>query len=102
MTNREMSPAGKRIVEGLEEVLADLRGERKLSARTVNVPDEVDVAALRRGFEMSQSDFAAAFGISLASLQNWEQGHRKPDSMARAYLSVIAKEPAAVRRALES
>ena len=100
MSEQNLSAAGKRIVEGLTEVLADVRGEKKLPARRVTVPDEVDIVAARKRFEMSQAEFAATFGISLASLRNWEQGHRKPSCVARAYLAVIEKEPEAVRRAL--
>ncbi|MEE8546202.1 MAG: hypothetical protein V3T29_10355 [Alphaproteobacteria bacterium] len=43
ITGRGLSRAGKRIVEGLEEVLADHRGERKLSARPVRVPEDAAV-----------------------------------------------------------
>ena len=49
---------------------------------------------------MSQAEFSRAYGISKRALQEWEQGGRRPDSTARAYLTVIAKEPAVVRRAL--
>jgi len=40
--------------------------------------------------------------ISKRALQEWEQGGRQPDSAARAYLTVIAKEPVMVRQALAS
>jgi putative transcriptional regulator len=49
---------------------------------------------------MSQAEFSRACGIGKRALQEWEQGGRQPDSAARAYLTVIAKEPALVRRAL--
>ncbi len=49
---------------------------------------------------MSQAEFSQAYGISKRALQEWEQGGRQPDSAARAYLTVIAKEPTVVRRAL--
>jgi putative transcriptional regulator len=51
---------------------------------------------------MSQAEFARAYCISKRALQEWEQGGRQPDSAARAYLTVIAKEPAVVRRGLAS
>jgi transcriptional regulator with XRE-family HTH domain len=51
---------------------------------------------------MSQAEFSRAYGISKRALQEWEQGGRQPDSAARAYLTVIAKAPAVVRRALAS
>lgn len=43
---------------------------------------------------------AARFGFSLDALRNWEQGRRQPDLSARAFLTVIEREPDAVRRAL--
>lgn len=49
---------------------------------------------------MSQSEFAAAFGIPLGTLRDWEQHRREPDSAAKSYLEVIAREPEAVQRAL--
>ena len=63
-------------------------------------PRPVDVKAVRKSVKMSQAEFARAYGISKRALQEWEQGGRQPDSAARAYLTVIAKEPAVVRRAL--
>ena len=49
---------------------------------------------------MSQAQFSRAYGISKRTLQEWEQGGRQPDSAARAYLTVIAREPNLVRKAL--
>jgi putative transcriptional regulator len=51
---------------------------------------------------MSQTQFAAKFGFSLDSIQNWEQGHRQPEGPARTLLVVIAKNPKAVEDALGS
>src|SRR5688572_17380084 len=62
--------------------------------------DTGDVGAVRRAIGMSQAAFAAAFGISVWTLRKWEQGQRRPHGPARALLKVIAKEPAAARRAL--
>lgn len=61
------------------------------------------VAAVKRirwQLGLSQSQFADAFGIPLGTLRDWEQHRREPDQAARAYIEVIAREPAAVRRAL--
>jgi putative transcriptional regulator len=63
-------------------------------------PKPVDVKAIRLRVKMSQAEFSRAYGISKRALQEWEQGGRRPDATARAYLTVIAKEPAVVRRAL--
>ena len=62
----------------------------------------VDVAALRARFKLSQSKFAALLGLSVATLQNWEQGRRRPEGPARALLRVAAKNPQAVAKALAS
>jgi len=75
--------------------------KRELAEMTpVSVMKEVDVAAIRRRLKLSQSAFASQFGITLAVLRDWEQGRRRPDATARAFLKVIGRDPAAVRRAL--
>ena len=70
--------------------------------RPVAVNEAPDVAALRRRLRMSQGAFATLFGIPLATVKDWEQGRRKPDAPARAYLRVIEQNPKAVRSALKS
>src|SRR5262245_14512265 len=59
-----------------------------------------DVKAIRRKLSKSQSQFASMLGVSLATLQNWEQGRRKPQGSARALLTVAARDPKAVSTAL--
>jgi putative transcriptional regulator len=49
---------------------------------------------------MSQGRFAASFGLALGTLRDWEQKRRSPDRTARILLSVIDRDPDAVRRAL--
>ncbi len=56
---------------------------------------------VRRAPGLSQEDFAARHHIPLGTLRNWEQGRFEPDAAARAYLTVIAREPEIVRRAWE-
>jgi len=65
-----------------------------------HVPEEVDVAAIRKSLGLSQAEFALRFGFKLDAVQNWEQGRRRPEGAARAFLRVIEREPAAVQRAL--
>ena len=99
---------GKRTKLGLEleesgkEILAHLRGDAKLSTRRIVLPDEVDVRRVRKQTGMSQGEFARAFGINPRTLQEWEQGRRKPDATTRAYLAVIQKNRRAVLDALAS
>ena len=71
--------------------------------RVTYVPaPQVDVRRLRARMGLSQTQFAARFGFSLDSIQNWEQGHRQPEGPARTLLVVIAKNPKAVEEALAS
>jgi putative transcriptional regulator len=71
--------------------------------RVTYVPaPQVDVRKLRARMGLSQTRFAAKFGFSLDSIQNWEQGHRQPEGPARILLVVIAKNPKAVEEALGS
>lgn len=51
---------------------------------------------------MSQPQFAKAFQLKIGRLRDLEQGRTRPDSAMRAYLTVIAKDPAFVRKTLES
>ncbi|MGA2185967.1 MAG: helix-turn-helix domain-containing protein [Bryobacteraceae bacterium] len=90
-------PFGVDLIEGMKLVLAHRRGKVELEQVW---PKPVDVKAIRKRVKMSQTEFSQAYGISKRALQEWEQGGRQPDSAARSYLTVIAKEPAAVRRAL--
>jgi putative transcriptional regulator len=60
----------------------------------------VDVKAIRRRLGQSQTEFARMIGVSVATLQNWEQGRRRPEGPARALLTVAAENPKAVAAAL--
>lgn len=94
---------GKKIIAGLNEAIAYTRGDRGGAlVREVKVPESIDVPAVRRKLGLSQKEFAMRFGFSLATLQNWEQGHRAPEGPARALLTIIDKEPDAVERALKT
>jgi len=60
------------------------------------------LAEMRNRMGMSQAQFAAAFHLNLRTLQDWEQGRRKPEKIARAYLRVIERRPDAVADALKN
>ncbi len=62
--------------------------------------DVVDVQALRKKLAISQMEFAARFGFSLATVQTWEHGHINPDGPAKVLLNLIAKRPDIVERVL--
>ncbi|MEX6632324.1 helix-turn-helix domain-containing protein [Hyphococcus lacteus] len=93
--------SGRRIIKGLDEALAHAKGERSSSrSRTIRVPEQVDVKAIRERMNMSQREFALLFGFSLANIRNWEQGRRFPDGSARVLLKVIDRYPEEVENAL--
>ena len=56
--------------------------------------------SLRRALALIQEEFAARYRVPLGTLRDWEQGRCEPDQPARAYLTVIARDPEGVRRAL--
>ena len=94
------TPLGRILESGAKQILAHMRGEIDLPMRRVVLPDEVDVRRIRTDAGMSQAEFARAFCINPRTLQEWEQGRRKPDATTRAYLAVIAKNRKAVLEAL--
>ena len=82
------------LLESVREGSAILRGETEASR--VFVLEEPDVKDIREKYELSQSQFASLLGISVKTLQNWEQGRRKPRGPARILLQIAAKHPDAV------
>ncbi len=57
---------------------------------------------IRRALGLTQEEFAPRYQIPLGTLRDWEQGAKKPDQAARAYLRAIAGDPAVVERALQA
>lgn len=67
--------------------------------RRVLSPRVPDVKAIRRKLGLSQTQFAARFGFSTRTVQEWEQGRAMPDRPARILLRVIEESPKVVERA---
>jgi putative transcriptional regulator len=59
------------------------------------------VKVVRRALGYTQEEFAEKFHIPIGTLRDWEQGKSQPDQSARAYLTVIARNPKAVEEALQ-
>ncbi|MBP6012904.1 MAG: helix-turn-helix domain-containing protein [Alphaproteobacteria bacterium] len=91
--------AGRAIIAAAKEILAHLDG-KDVGVRETKVW-VVDVKEIRNELSMSQQEFAEAYGIPLRTVQSWEQGARRPDATARAYLRTIASLPKQVRSALQ-
>ena len=90
---------GERMIESAKEALAFANGDNAHLC-AVHLAEVVDVKAIREKISLSQSEFAKLFGLSKRTLEHWEHGRRAPSGPARAFLTVIAREPEAVRRAL--
>ena len=78
---------GSEILDGIRELKAGKSG------RVVNVPA---VAEIREKTGLSQSRFATLLGVSVRTLQDWEQGRRAPSGAARTLLLVADKNPKAL------
>ena len=89
-----------RLVTSVKQAGAIRRGQLK-PGRTTDFRPE-DVQAIRTRLKKSQQEFALMIGVSVATLQNWEQGRRQPKGPARALLRIAAKNPQAVAKALTS
>ena len=86
-------PKRKRNI-GLE-ILAGIREiKRAEHGRVINVPS---VSTIRESTGLSQSRFAQLLGVSVRTLQEWEQGRRAPSGAARTLLIIAAKNPQALR-----
>lgn len=91
------------LVESMREAVKVAQGTAKpAKAHNFLRLDEIDVRAVREATGLSRSEFARRFALEPRALQEWEQGRRRPDRAARAYLMVIARRPDAVIEALAS
>jgi putative transcriptional regulator len=87
-----------KLTESIRQAGRIKRGTLKPSRATTIEPE--DIRSIRHRLGKSQSEFAFMIGISVATLQNWEQGRRKPEGPAQALLKIAAKNPEVVAEAL--
>lgn len=97
---KQDSKAKESMLDSLKEVLEDVKGVRKLKIRTV-VAEDINVSDIREKYHLTQLEFSKLFGFSLRTLQQWEQGRRKPHGSARVLLKVIEYAPDVVNEALQ-
>lgn len=100
MTQR--TDLGREIEAGLREALAHRRGEVALPVRRIEPMSAERIRSIRKSVADSPREFERRFGIPARTVEGWEQDRRQPDPAARALLTVIEKEPEAVRRALDA
>ena len=94
----KMSEYFNSIKQGLEEAVAFSEG--KCPRAVIHKFKPIDVKNIRAKMNMSQDQFASAFGISVSTLRHWERGDRVPRGPALVLLNVVEKEPQAVLKAL--
>lgn len=91
------------LLEAIREAAAIAEGKASAAAvHRLPLPLDVDVRAVRAATGLSRAEFARRYALDPRALQDWEQGRRRPDRAARAYLTVIARRPDAVEEALAS
>lgn len=100
MRKAKHSKAGKRLIAAMKEVVGHVEGKVALPMRYIEIPGDVNVKAIRCRLGLSQAEFSRRYAVSQRSLQEWEQGRRRPDGAVRAYLTVIERNPKAVEEAL--
>ena len=100
MTENNSTALGQELIEAMQEAVAHASGALELPSRTVQVPESVDVAGIRKRLDLSQQEFADRFGFSVSAVRDWEQGRRRPERAARLFLKVIEMERPAVERVL--
>ena len=92
---------GPELIESMKEALAIVKGEVKPARVTTFKPGiALEIRKIRLATGLSRAEFARRFALDARALQDWEQGRRRPDRAARAYLTVIARRPKAVEEAL--
>lgn len=97
-----MARAFDSIKQGLNEAVAHTKSKgRKAEGIKLYQPQAVDVSSLRERMSLTQEQFAARFGVPVATLRHWERGDRSSSGASLVLLNVIDRNPAAVLQALQ-
>ena len=88
MTKRDI---GQEILDGIREVKEYKAGKTVLRVRSLKAPSAPKV--IRQRLKLSQAAFAGLMGVSLRTVQDWEQGRRKPSGPAIALLRIAEQKP---------
>ena len=88
------------LIESIKQAGKIRRGEMKPSRTFTFGP--ADIKNIRSKLKLSQSEFAMMIGVSISTLQNWEQGRRRPVGPARALLKILQRDPERAIKALHS
>lgn len=89
-----------KLASSIKEAGEIKAGTKKASRIYVVNPPEIK--NIREKLDVSQNEFALMIGVSVRTLQNWEQGRRKPEGPAKALLQIASRNPKAVLDALHT
>ena len=82
---------GQEILAGIQEIKAYKAGKVDLRTRELKEPSPPQ--DIRRNLKLSQSAFAGLMGVSLRTVQDWEQGRRQPSGPAKSLLRIAEQRP---------
>jgi len=88
MSERDIS---LEILEGIKEIKAYKAG--KVSLKTRQLKEPASPQAIRKRLKLSQAAFAGLMGVSLRTVQDWEQGRREPSGPAKSLLRIAEQHP---------
>ncbi len=90
----------EKLIASIKEA-GEIKAGRKAPSRVFEIlPPEI--RKVRDNLNVSQDEFALMIGVSVRTLQNWEQGRRKPEGPAKALLRIASRNPRAILDALHS
>ena len=98
MSKKETELSGEELGEMLLDSVRQMKAGK--AARTHQV-EQNEVVAARMAAGLSQGDFAHALGISVRTLQEWEQGRRNPSGAARTLIGIAARHPQIIVEAVQ-
>ena len=90
----------EKLVASIREA-DEIKKGRKAPSRVYEIKPP-EIKTVREKLNVSQTEFALMIGVSVRTLQNWEQGRRKPEGPAKALLRIASKNPDAVLDALHN
>ena len=92
MNKKQDIDVGSLLLQSVREMKAGVRAR-------VTTPTLTEVAQARLATAFTQSQLANVMGVSIRTLQDWEQGRRQPSGAAKTLLRVACKHPRIVREA---
>ena len=90
----------EKLVASIKEA-GEIKAGRKSPSRMYEIKPP-EIKTVREKLNVSQNEFALMIGVSVRTLQNWEQGRRKPEGPAKALLRIASRNPSAVLDALHT